>query len=326
MSLHLCITQLREGVLAAALYEDARLIQLSVQRSGEGPAPGTVILGLVEKHLPDLNAAFVRLGKTEGYLESRRNDLRTGMILPVQVVRPANGTKKMLLRDTLSFPWMTPASAKKLSEEIEKKAATRTVYSVLYGPEPGWMSFLSYDPDRIITDLPEVYERAASFYHGNTDSSLGTHSSVPEVVFYEDRDYPLRSAFNLTRDTERLLARKVNMSSGALLVIDRAEAFYAIDVNSGKRTKGNSRQRTLLETNLEAASEAARQIRLRNLSGMILIDFINLETAGENEELIRVLKEELAKDPAKPRFHDLTALGIAEITRARRAPSLSEVL
>ena len=312
---HLCVTHLNENVTAAALYEDTQLLHLRAQKNGQGPVPGTVILGLVEKHLPDLNAAFVRLGDETGYLESRRQDLRTGLILPVQVVRPANGSKKMLLRDALSFPDMDPGAAKNLCEEIAAKAQTRTVYSVLYRPKPFYMEMFAYGPDRIITDLPEVYE------------SLSVRSgSASELVLYQDESYPLRSAFNLTRDTERLLKRKVNMASGAFLVIDKAEAFYAIDVNSGKRTKGSGRENTLLDTNLEAAKEAARQIRLRNLSGMILIDFISLKEEAENETLIRVLKEELSKDPLKPRFHDLTALGIAEITRPRRSLPLGEIL
>ena len=315
--LHFVVTSPCEGLNAAALYDDSRLCQLCVYRTDEDLPSGTVVLGLVEKVLPDLGAAYVRLGKKQGYLETKKRDLHTGESIPVQVKRPAKDGKKALVSDTVTFPGLSKQEADALLAQVEEKAKTRTLYSILYTPEIPWISFLKDlpegRPDRTVTDLPQVYEK------------LKTFDRLPEVIFYTDDSYPLSSAFNLRRDMERLLEKKVFLGSGAYLVIEKTEACYTIDVNSGKSIYGKDREEAYLRIDREAVAEAARQIRLRNLSGMILIDLINLEEKSAMEEVTALLKEELKKDAMCPRFHDLTALGIAEVTRARKSPSLKEL-
>ena len=124
----------------------------------------------------------------------------------------------------------------------------------------------------------------------------------------------------LRRELENAKSRIVHLSSGASLVIEVTEALSVIDVNtacSAQKRKHMNREENFLSTNLEAARECARQIRLRNLSGIILIDFINMEKKESTEQLIHALKQYLLKDPVRTRFEDITKLGLVEITRMK---------
>ena len=114
------------------------------------------------------------------------------------------------------------------------------------------------------------------------------------------------------------------MKSGAYLIIEHTEAMHVIDVNTGKFTGKRNSEDTYLKINLEAAKEVARQIRLRNLSGMILVDFIDMKQPDNTEQLVRVLNTELKKDPISTSFIDITKLGIVEITRKKTRKPLYE--
>ena len=118
---------------------------------------------------------------------------------------------------------------------------------------------------------------------------------------------------------KRALDQKVWLPSGGYLVIEPTEAMVVIDVNSGKASggKGAEKKKLYLQTNLEASREIARQLRLRNDSGMIMVDFINLESEQEEQILMKALAEELQKDKVKTRLVDMTPLGIVEITRKK---------
>ena len=117
------------------------------------------------------------------------------------------------------------------------------------------------------------------------------------------------------------------MKSGGYLIIDPTEALTVIDVNTGKAPgKKKEREAFYFQTNKEAAIETARQLRVRNISGMILIDFINMESKADQETLLTLLKEQLRKDPIQTVFVDLTKLGLIEITRKKTAASLAEKL
>ena len=125
---------------------------------------------------------------------------------------------------------------------------------------------------------------------------------------------------------ESVFVRRVWLKSGAYLIIDRTEAMHVIDVNSGKVSYKSSRADTFLKINLEAASEAARQIRIRNLSGMILIDFINMKRKEDYLILEDRLRDALKYDLTDCSFIDFTGLGIAEIVRRKKRQPLADVL
>ena len=208
--------------------------------------------------------------------------------------------------------------------EILKRAATRTCFSVLYEPpDPGTgllMEIRGERPDRIVTDQKALYEAVSR--RREAEPWLYGEIAGEQIVLWEDPSVPLAAVYNLRRDTERLFEKKVYLKSGAFLVIEKTEAFVSIDVNSGKCTKGKKPEETYRAVNLEAAAEAVRQIILRNLSGMILIDFINMKDPDHREELLHVMRKELKRDPLRSEAVDLTKLGIMEIVRPRKGFSL----
>lgn len=132
----------------------------------------------------------------------------------------------------------------------------------------------------------------------------------------KDAMLSLSALYGLKFKLKEALKERVWLKSGAYLVIWPTEALTVIDVNSGKCLKGK-RKDYYLNVNLEAAVEIARQMRLRNISGICIVDFINMDTRKAEEELVRVLKQELAKDTVPAVFVDFTRLGLAEITRKK---------
>ena len=152
----------------------------------------------------------------------------------------------------------------------------------------------------------------------------------PVIEFYRDNMIPLFRLQSMTHRLEETLNRTVYLKSGGSLIIEHTEALNVIDVNTGKsegsRKKGADREKELLKLNLEAASEAARQIRLRNMSGIILIDFINMKGREHDQQLMDHLAHCLAADPVETKLVDMTRLGLVEITRRKVERPLFEVL
>lgn len=168
--------------------------------------------------------------------------------------------------------------------------------------------------DRIITDLPQVYEELNPLY-----GSL--------VQWYEDESYSLDKLLGISSKLTKAFEKRVWLKSGGNLVIEPTEALTVIDVNTGKAVEGKrNRETTFFRMNLEAAEEAARQIRMRNLSGIILIDFIDMKKREHNQKLLEFLREKLAEDQIKTVLVDMTKLGLVEITRMKKNPPLREVL
>lgn len=171
----------------------------------------------------------------------------------------------------------------------------------------------------IITDDRQIYERVMDYLE----------SFQPEdkekLRFYEDSMICLWNLYGLEAKLEKALRTKVWLSSGAYLVIEPTEALTVIDVNSGKAVgKKKDTEAAYYKVNLEAAEEIAVQIRLRNLSGIILVDFIDMKEEKNTKALISFFTEKLAKDPIKTNFIDITALHLAEITRKKVRKPLYE--
>ena len=147
-----------------------------------------------------------------------------------------------------------------------------------------------------------------------------------DIVLYQDTDYPLQKLYRVETQLDELLSKKVWLSSGAYLVIEKTEAMYVIDVNSGKNITKKDSSAYVYQINIEAADEIMRQIRLRNLAGIILIDFINMEDEQKDTLLLQELKRLAKKDRILTRVVDITALGLVEITRRKTTKSLDEQL
>ena len=145
-----------------------------------------------------------------------------------------------------------------------------------------------------------------------------------KIVKLYDGKEPIFDHFEVSRQIKSSFGKVVPMKQGAYRVIETTEALNVIDVNSGKNQ--SRKPETLFHINVEAAKEIARQLRLRNISGMIIIDFINMKTEAQQKELVRVIKQELANDPVPARFVDITKLGLVELTRKKGYKSLREIL
>lgn len=201
----------------------------------------------------------------------------------------------------------------------------RTCFSRIYTvPAPCISVLRDIYQDGLDEIVVEKYDGADELYH---DVEAYLREEQPEDLSklraYTDSSYPLRKCYNLERITQEALKERVWLDSGAYLVIEPTEALTAIDVNSGKCQK---KKAAFTKINREAARECARQIRLRNLSGIILIDFINMDSEEEKAELLQYLRKELSRDPNPGKVVDMTALQLVEITRKKIYKTLKESL
>ena len=144
------------------------------------------------------------------------------------------------------------------------------------------------------------------------------------LKLYQDEKVSLGTLYNFRGSLDKLIEKRVWLKSGANIIIEQLETMTVIDVNSGKNN--SKKEEAVLEINKEAAVEIARQLRLRNISGMILVDFINMKSKKYMDELITLLKEQIKKDPVPCDFIDVTKLGLAELTRKKTYKSLKELL
>lgn len=176
-----------------------------------------------------------------------------------------------------------------------------------------------FQPDigEILIDTDDIYEQAQQFM------SHVMPDMVHRVKRYRD-DVPLFSRFQIEHQIETAYSRTVPLPSGGAVVIDHTEALVSIDVNSARATRGADIETTALHTNLEAADEVARQLRLRDLGGLIVIDFIDMENAKNQREVETRLKDALRYDRARVQMGKISRFGLMELSRQRLRPSLSE--
>lgn len=213
--------------------------------------------------------------------------------------------------------------SEKMSDLIQK-AKTRTCFSCIYQTEPKYMSYLqnSYQEglSEIVTDLPDVYAEIEEYRR--------QYPALQEIPLrlYEDDLQPLAKLYNLQRQMEHALAKKVWLKSGGYLVIEPTEALTVIDVNTGKSVAKKEPQKHFLNINLEAADEIAVQLRLRNISGIIIIDFIDLSSGEARQEVMERLRKAVKKDPVPVQVLDMTKLNLVEVTRKKIEKNLSEQL
>src|SRR5664279_440031 len=176
-----------------------------------------------------------------------------------------------------------------------------------------------FHPDigELLIDTESIFEQAQQFM------SHVMPGNVNRVKLYKD-DVPLFSRFQIEHQIETAYAREVQLPAGGAIVIDHTEALVAVDVNSARATKGSDIEATAFNTNLEAADEIARQLRLRDLGGLIVIDFIDMESTKNQREVETRLRDALKYDRARVQLGKISRFGLMELSRQRLRPALAE--
>ena len=245
--------------------------------------------------------------------EAERPDKEFGIIVRTNA---ADASKEEILKE---LEWLKGRYHKAVVQ-----GRNRTCFSLVLETEPFYVAAVrdayGRDLDEIITDVPEIREMILGYLEEISPELK------EKLRFYQDKLLPLYKMYRVETALDAIQKEKVWLNSGGFLVIQQTEAFVSIDVNSGKYTGKKKMEETFRKINLEAAAEISRQLRLRNLSGIILIDFINMENPDHRDELFHVLQKLLRKDPIKSRAIDITPLHILEMTRKKvRRPVIEDI-
>jgi ribonuclease G len=233
------------------------------------------------------------------------------------IVRTASeGIAAEKLADEMGF-------LKKLWEAIQKKdqtqSATILLHKELNVSLRAVRDLLTNEAEKVVTDSRRVYDDVLSF--------LDTYMpALKDSVTLYDAPEPIFDAYNLEWDISRALKRKVWLKSGGYIVIDQTEALCAIDVNTGRYVGTHNQDETILKTNLEAVKEIAYQIRLRDIGGIIIIDFIDMIKKPHQEKVFNELLDALVKDRSKTHVLPISELGLVQMTRKRVRQPLHQIL
>jgi len=210
-----------------------------------------------------------------------------------------------------------------LWENVQRKRETSPAPSLIHNDLTMVLrvirDILSPQVNRIVIDSREEYENIRSFIN------MYMPKQKYEITLYE-REEPIFDAYGVEMEIDKISGRKVWLKSGGYIVIDMAEALVAIDVNTGRYVGKRNLADTILKTNLEAAKEIAYQLRLRNIGGIIIIDFIDMDREGDREKVYQVLEESLKKDRQKTSIFKISELGLVEMTRKRTRESITRIL
>lgn len=208
---------------------------------------------------------------------------------------------------------------RKIYRKKEKSSAPALIYEDFPLVKRVGRDFMDKDVEEVLVGERNAYEeiiRTLKMFSYTGDFKVG---------FY-DGEKPLFERYGIEKEIWKMLSRVVELKSGGYIAIDRTEALTVIDVNSGRYVGRKEQRDTILRINMEAAVEIARQLRLRDIGGIIIIDFIDMEAKEDREKVIQTLERELKKDRAKTYISQISQLGLVEMTRKRSRQSLDEML
>lgn len=207
----------------------------------------------------------------------------------------------------------------KIQQRIKESKAPSNVYEDLPLNMRALRDMTHSGIERIRIDSRETYQKALAF----------ANSLVPEIeskLEYYPGERPIFDMFNVEEEMQRALGRKIELKSGGYLIFDQTEAMTTVDINTGAFVGHRNLEETIFKTNLEAATAIGRQLRLRNLGGIIIIDFIDMEDPEHQRQVLRTLERVLERDHAKCKLTGVSDLGLVEMTRKRTRESLEHVL
>lgn len=334
-------------------FEDGKFI--SIKNIDRQTKIGSVYRGRVKKILPQISATFVDIGfKEDAYLslsdvEPKDLSLKEGMEILVQIKKVMESPKGHRVTMEISvggkyvvlfFKKIKKYSGKLSKEEIERlgKINLNTNYGILFRTAAGTAS-----EEEILTEIKELGEKLKfidsernflpvpkliyeenevfRFIKDNCDKEIIIND--PEMfntykdlgILTLDKNFSVLHDMSLSNDYKNLFEKNVKLPSGGMIIIEKTAALTSIDVNSQDNLSGKDMEETAYETNVEAAIEGARQIILRNISGIIIFDFINMKDDSHREKLLQILVKSFDIDGSKTFIHGYTNLGLVEISR-----------
>lgn len=304
------------GEWRLAWLEDEELVELRVDRAGSGPAAGDLYAGRVAGLDKGLGAAFVELGLPQpGFLplsEAPEGGLAEGDRLLARVIRAPAGAKGARLTGRLKG--LSPSLAAELEEQMAHKGKPRRLRA---GGDP-LADILSRRPTEVLVDSLEAFLALKQ-------GLLRHDPELAEALSHHRGRVPLFEAAGLEARIEALLEPEVALPSGGRLKIEPVSSMVAVDVDSGRHA-GGSPGRLARAVNLEAAGALPGQLRLRGLSGLIVIDFLELARVEARKEVVATLRRGLKGDPEPARVQPMAPSGLVEMSRRRARPALHEVL
>ena len=299
------------------------LVQISRAPVGSKGARATTRLSLPGRYLVLMIGDSRRVGVSRRIEEEKeRERLRRlgealcpadcGLILRTEAEGENKGELKRDLDVLLEL-------RRRVEEKAKRSKAPATIHEDLTLTRQIVRDSFTEEVDRLLIDSESAYQNALELL------SLSAPKLRKRVQLYRE-PRPIFAKFGLEEEIDRLLRRRVWLAAGGYISIDQAEAFAAIDVNTGRYTGSRGLADTILRTNLEAATEIARQLRLRDLGGIIVIDFIDMERADHRAKVVAALEKGLTRDRQKTKILNLSRLGLVEMTRKRRGESLLGLL
>ena len=202
-----------------------------------------------------------------------------------------------------------------IQERIKSQSMATCVFQEPDLIERTVRDFLTEDVERIVVDSQKAYDRMREMI------SKISKRSVSKIKYYTDAQ-PIFDRFSISKQLENAFARQVHLKSGGYIVIDETEALVAIDVNTGRHKGGKDQEQSILKVNLEAGDEICRQLRLRNMGGLIVLDFIDMKSRRDQQQVYTRVKEGLRRDKAKTHILPISQLGLMEMTRQRHTESV----
>ena len=289
----------KDDRLVYLVYEDKNLVDIEIENEKELPI-STRCVGKVSNIAKDINAAYILLpDKNKAFLKNAPADLKCEQSVAVEITRASSKGKLQ--------------SVSLIDCDIEHRSDLSIIE---YGKRPFVKMLEKYEFDRVLTDDINLYDTLIKYCSDNNVIDLS------KIILYNDSMVALNVLYSVSAALKEATSKTVWLKSGANIVIEETGAFTVIDVNSAKKDSKNFN--SYLDINEEAADEIFRQMNLRNMSGIILVDFINMRS-DENKILLDRLKE-LSKNQKSPtKVVDITLLGIAEITRKKEGVGLSEI-
>ena len=365
-----------------ALLDETRLLEFYQEDTGAQSLVGSVFLGRVERVLPDVKAAFVKLGlRQNGFLPLREAEsyhrtsgsasLMTGQDVLVQVKKDPRGEKGAFMTRDIGLPGQYVLLMPKnrfagLSRRVtgeEDRARAQALgrriadgrfglivrHAALFAPvaeaqaeaEALWQEWCEIEQHAQYVKAPALLHQEPSMisvllrdYAARHPIEVLSRLEPPEtppqgVMWRTLTAVEMEAAWSAARvekQVDEALCRRVPLPGGGSLIIDEREALTTIDVNSGSTVTAADGEDLAMEENLRAAAEAARQIRLRNLSGILLIDFIDMQSDADRGRVLAAMEQAASDDRVKTVIHGFTSLGLLEMTRKRTRDTLSDTL